>query len=142
MKTVSGSLGKDTVNKRVIAVRVEMGSGTSAAEMYNLVKPTKRSWKVKTKCTAAGVICQKGTYVLEVQYYKSESSDPTSGNRTYTLTDGPGSTFILPVICLVHSLGDLAFCSVRRNADQVDEYVLSDEDHERIMNAGALTPEG
>jgi len=140
VKDVNGNLGPNTACQRVVALRVEVGETSTHGELYNLVKPIKKPWKTSARCVAAGVPCAKGTWLLELQYYQYEDTDSMSGNRRYTLQEGPGSSFIVPLVCVVHNVGDIAFQELLRpRGCEVDEFILCAETHELLMTAGSLT---
>ena len=104
--------------------------------MYNLAKPVEKPWKTLARCVAAGVPCAKGPWLLELQYYKFETTDGVS------LKEGPGSTFVVPLACVVYNIGDIALKELQARAPgaEVDTLVLSSETHEALLTIGALTP--
>jgi hypothetical protein len=142
VKDPNGNLGPHTACHRVVALRVEVGETSTNGEMHNLAKPVKKPWKTQARCVAAGVPRAKGSWLLELQHYKFETTDGASGNSTYILKEGPGSTFIVPLVCVVHNIGDIAFkeLQAREPGAEVDAFVLSSETHEVLMTVGALTP--
>ena len=141
VKQVNGSLGLDTAIKRVVALRVDLENTAGRTEMYKLARPTVKPWKTTARVVAAGVIVTKGAYLLELQYYKFERTEQASSHRAYILQTGPGSTFIVPLVCVVHNLGGLSFFAIRRTVDHVDEYILHNEVHDKILSTGAIAPE-
>ena len=139
IKNVNGNLGSNT--KRVVATRCDPGDSSGHGEMYKLVKPIKKAWKALGRCTVAGVTVAKGTYLFEVEHYQHLRTDPGSGERVYSLLNGPAPNYIMPLVCVVHNLSDISFAEVRRSDDKVNEFVLSTETHEKLMTAGDLVAE-
>ena len=136
---MNGNIGSNT--KRVVATRCEPDDTSGHGEMYKLVTPIKKPWKAEGRCTVAGVGVAKGTYLFEVEYYQCLRTDPESGERVYSLFNGPASNYIMPLVCVVHNLSDISFTEVRRTDDNVNEFVLSTETHEKLMTAGDLVAE-
>ena len=81
------------------------------------------------------------TYLFEYQYYEYKATEPQSNHRVYQLNTGAGSTYIIPLVCAVHNVGDLKFFAVRRSDDFENEFVLHTDSHDKIMTDGALSPE-
>ena len=136
IKNVNGNIGSNC--KRVVATRCEPDDTSGHGELYKLVKPIKKAWKAEGRCTVAGVTVAKGTYLFEVEYYQYLRTDPESGERVYSLLNGPASNYIMPLVCVVHNLSDIQFAEVRRTDDKINEFHLSTETHEKLMTAGDL----
>ena len=133
---VNGNIGSNC--KRVVATRCEPDDTSGHGELYKLVKPIKKAWKAEGRCTVAGVTVAKGTYLFEVEYYQYLRTDPESGERVYSLLNGPASNYMMPLVCVVHNLSDIQFAEVRRTDDKINEFHLSTETHEKLMAAGDL----
>lgn len=138
VKKPNQNWGPKSALRRVVAVRDAGVNGSG----YDLVRPVKKPWKTTSRCTAAGVVCPKNSYLIEVQYYThlpNERAETDPADRVYELKTGAGSTFILPLICLVHNMGNINFVATRRpvGADE-DQLVFSAELHDELMRNGAL----
>jgi hypothetical protein len=138
VKKPNHNWGPKSALRRVVAVRDAGVNGSG----YDLVRPVKKPWKAPARCTAAGVVCPKNSYLIEVQYYTylpNERAETDPADRVYELKTGAGSTFTLPIVCLVHNLGNITFVATRRppGADE-DQLILDADVHDDLMRNGAL----
>ena len=139
MKDINGNQGPGTDLKRVVAIRVEAGSFNPQKEDYFLVRPTKKPWKTRAKCHAAGAAIEKGALMFEGTYFVFGRSERGTYNRVCTLMEGPGAVATLPLSTVVHDVGDLYFESTRRADNGQPEWVLHEATHERLLTVGSLT---
>ena len=139
MKDVNGNHGQGTDLKRLVAIRIEAGSYNPQKEEYFLVRPTKKPWKTRGKCHAAGSATDKGTLLFEGNYFVFGLPERGSCNRVYTLMEGPGSLATLPLSTVVHDVGDISFDSTRRTQHGQPEWILHADTHDRLLAVGSLT---
>ena len=139
MKDINANHGPATDLKRVCAIRVEAGSFNPQKEEYFLVRPTKKPWKTRARCHAAGAAIEKGALMFEGNYFVFGRSERGTSNRVYTLMEGPGAVATLPLSTVVHDVGDLCFESTRRTENGQPEWILHEATHDRLLTVGSLT---